>query len=255
MDTKAFLIDLDGVLYVGDHAISGATETIAMLDEQGYPYRFVSNTTRKSRTTIAARLDRLGFSIPVSHIFTPAIAAISLIRNEGYTRCFLLTTGDVDNDFAEAEIKSADTDADGVIIGDAGDNFTYGNLTKAMRLILDGAGLIALERDRYWMGENGLMLSAGPFVAALEYATSTCARVVGKPSGNFFALALSDMGARPEETLMIGDDITTDIGGAREAGMRGVLVKTGKYRNEAVASSGIIPDYILDSIGHLREIL
>jgi len=255
MAAKAFLIDLDGVLYIGDTAIPGAARIIAMLEEQGYSCRFVSNTTRKSRAAIVSRLERLGFSIPESHIFTPPIAAVSLIRKTGKNRCFLLTMGDVDRDFADAGIRNTDTEADWVILGDAGNNFTYDNLNRAMRLILDGAEIIALERDRYWMSEDGLMLSAGPFVAALEYATNTRARVVGKPSEDFFALAVRDMGVLPEETLMIGDDIITDVRGAQSAGIQGVLVKTGKYRKHTVAESGIKPDAIIESIAHLGEIL
>jgi HAD superfamily hydrolase (TIGR01458 family) len=255
MEAKAFLIDLDGVLYTGDNAVAGAARAIESLEEHGYRYRFVSNTTRKSRSAIAARLENLGFSIPASHIFTPPVAAIAVMKRDGRTRCFLLTTGDVDKDFAEAGIMSGEINPQWVVVGDAGDNFTYRTLTHAMRMVLGGAGILALERDRYWMGDDGLMLSAGPFVVALEYATGVRAMVVGKPSEDFFALALQDLGAKPSEAVMIGDDILTDIGGAQAAGMRGVLVRTGKYREDAVSSSGITPYRIIGSIAELGELL
>lgn len=255
MSTPAFLIDLDGVLYVGDRAVPGAAAALQALEDAGHPFRFLSNSTRKSRATIAARLEKLGFTIPADRIFTPPVAAIAAIRRSGKERCRFLTIGDVDRDFAGAGILPCDGQADWVVVGDAGDNFTYRSMTLAMRDILAGAGILALEHDRYWMGEDGLMLSAGPFVSALEFATGTEALVVGKPSPSFFELALRDMGADPAHTVMIGDDIRTDVGGAQAAGIRGILVRTGKYREETVAASGIIPHRILDSIAGIGELL
>ncbi|MEN6609317.1 MAG: HAD hydrolase-like protein, partial [Methanoregulaceae archaeon] len=225
------------------------------LEDGGYPFRFLSNSTRKSRATIAARLEKYGFAIPADRIFTPPLAAIAAIRRSGKERCRFLTTGDVDRDFAGAGITPCEGQADWIVIGDAGDNFTYRSMTLAMRDILEGAGILALEHDRYWMGDDGLMLSAGPFVSALEFATGKESLVVGKPSPAFFELALRDMGADPASTVMIGDDIRTDVGGAQAAGIRGVLVRTGKYQEQAVRASGITPYRILDSLAGIGEIL
>jgi HAD superfamily hydrolase (TIGR01458 family) len=150
---------------------------------------------------------------------------------------------------------NASTTADFVIIGDAGDNFTYDRLNTAFRYLMNGADLIALERDRYWMAPGGLCLSAGPFVQALEFATGKKATIMGKPSRTFFELAISDMGLRADQVAMIGDDIITDIGGSRETGMQGILVRTGKYRKESVDAAVIKPGYIIDSIAQLHEIL
>jgi len=140
-----------------------------------------------------------------------------------------------------------------VVVGDAEDGFTYDRLNRAFRLVMEGARIIALEKDRYWMGADGLCLSAGPFVAALEYATGAVAEVVGKPSSDFFEIALAGMGASAQETAMIGDDINTDVGGAKNLGMMGILVRTGKYREDLLDRSSVIPDLILESISELRE--
>jgi HAD superfamily hydrolase (TIGR01458 family) len=118
-----------------------------------------------------------------------------------------------------------------------------------------GAELIALEKDRYWMAPEGLSLSAGPFVKALEFATGTAATIIGKPSKTFFDRALKDMSLQPDQVAMIGDDIITDIGGAHEIGMKSVLVRTGKYRKDVLTDSGIKPTCIIDSLSHLGEIL
>ncbi len=249
---KAFLIDLDGVLYVDKTPIEGANETVAMLEEKGYRYRFVSNTTSKCRSILARFLGEMGFEIPEDHIFTPAIAAAERIRSEKDNKCFLLTREDIRRDFEEAGVPLAEEEVDFVVVGDAETDFTFDRLNRAFRLVMDGAEIIALEKDRYWMGADGLYLSAGPFVCALEYATGTLAEVVGKPSPDFFEMALAELRALPDETAMIGDDINTDVGGAQNMDMIGILVKTGKYREEVVEYSNIIPDLILESIAELR---
>jgi len=255
MDIKGFLIDLDGVLYIGDQAIDGAQEAVELLREKKYRLRFVSNTTRKCRKTISERLARLGFDIPDSSIFTPSLAAIARMNAAGNHRCMLLTTGDVFKDFEQACNRSTDSTVNYVVIGDAGDTISYENLNAAFRAVIDGAEIIALEKDRYWMAPDGLMLSAGPFVAALEFATGKIATVVGKPSKAFFEMALRDMDVRPDQAAMIGDDIITDIAGARKAGMRAILVKTGKYREEAVRGAPVQPTKIIDSIASIATIL
>jgi HAD superfamily hydrolase (TIGR01458 family) len=248
---RAFLIDLDGVLYVGKNPVPGGRECLKMLDDRGYGYRFVSNSTRRCRSSVAERLKGLGYDVSADHIFTPPLAAIERMKELKKKRCYLLTTGDVQKDFEKAGIIVAKEDVDFVVVGDAGKDFTFERLNEALRLILDGAKILALEMDRYWMESDGLVLSTGPFVAALEYATGKKAELMGKPSRQFFELALKDLGKRPEEAAMIGDDILTDVHGAQEMGMKGILVKTGKYRADLAARSGVKPDLELESLAEL----
>jgi len=256
MTIKGLLIDLDGVLYTGDNPIDGAQRAIERLKEGGYRLRFISNSTRKCRSTIARRLQGMGFSIDETAIFTPPLAAVALMKNSGKGTFMLLTTGDVDKDFPqEGRWSSGQDRVDYVVIGDAGDNMTYDNLTHAFRLIKNGAEILALEKDRYWMASDGLMLSAGPFVTALEYATGTSATVIGKPSRQFFDLALHDLGLPAGEVAMIGDDIITDIAGAKTAGMRAILVRTGKYSPSDLDMALEKPDAVIESIAHLGEVL
>jgi HAD superfamily hydrolase (TIGR01458 family) len=256
VDVKGFLIDLDGVLYVGESAIEGAREAINLLQQKNYRFRFVSNTTRKCRGTIAERLHRMGFSIDERSIFTPPLAAIAKMNAAGKHRCMLITTGDVHKDFEQWCEKDTGSDTiDYVVVGDAGEAMTYEKLNRAFRLINAGAELIALEKDRFWMAHDGLMLSAGPFVAALEFATGKSATIMGKPSRQFFDMALKDMGLPAEQVAMIGDDIITDVAGARKAGMKAVLVRTGKYSKSALDSAAIKPTAVIDSIAKIAEIL
>lgn len=256
MTIKGLLIDLDGVLYTGDIAIDGAQGAIDRLRETGYRFRFVSNTTRKCRGTVAGKLRSMGFAIEETAIFTPPLAAVALMKASGMGTFMLLTTGDVFRDFPQESIWNPGEDrADYVVIGDAGENMTYDNLTRAFRLINKGAEIIALEKDRYWMAPGGLMLSAGPFIVALEYATGKSATVIGKPSRRFFDMALKDLGLPAGQVAMVGDDIITDIAGAKNAGMRTILVRTGKFSPTDLEKAPEKPDAVIDSIAHLEDVL
>lgn len=248
---RGLLIDLDGVVYTGGVPVPGAREAISWLEREEYPFRFVSNTTRSSREGLSQRLEGMGLQIPPALIFTPAIAAAALVRQRGASRILLLTTGDVHCDFEEAGLQQAREGAEVVVVGDAGDRFTYRAMNEAFRLVVDGIPFVALEKDRYWMDTGGLSLSAGPFVKALEYATGKRAALAGKPSKAFFRMALDSMGLRPGECAMIGDDARSDIAGAMDAGMAGLLVETGKFRPEALSGLARPPSAILPSIAAL----
>jgi len=252
---KGFLIDLDGVLYVGDTAIEGANDTIGLLRKRKYRYRFVSNTTRRCRRTIVERLSNMGFVISEEEVITPPVAANAYMKNTRKNNCFLLVAGDAEKDFDRTSFCTSGEKIDCVVIGDAGERISYNSLNTAFRHIMNGAELIALEKDRYWMASDGLSLSAGPFVTALEFATGKKATIIGKPSKAFFDRALHDIGLKPGQVAMIGDDILTDVAGAHRVGMKSILVKTGKYRKDTVNSSVIKPTYSIDSLAHLIEIL
>ncbi|MDD1675213.1 MAG: TIGR01458 family HAD-type hydrolase [Methanomicrobiales archaeon] len=255
IDIRGFLIDLDGVLYTGIRSVPGAKETLRILDKNGYPYRFISNSTRRCRMSIAKKLRDLGFVIEPSSIITPAMAAAKHLREREKRSCILLSTGDVHLDFEVEGISMDDPHADTVVIADAGDNFTYARMNEAFRRVLGGAELMALEKDRFWMGSDGLMLSAGPFVAALEFATGRESSLIGKPAREFFLRGAEELGLDPGVIAMVGDDLQSDVGGSHRAGMRGILVRTGKYREEDLRNSSVVPDLVIDSIASLPSSL
>jgi HAD superfamily hydrolase (TIGR01458 family) len=141
-----------------------------------------------------------------------------------------------------------------VLVGNLGEGFTYGRLSAAFRHLMAGADLIALSKNRYWQTAGGeLSLDAGPFVAALEYASGKSAIGVGKPEHAFFELALGNLGLPAESVAMVGDDPELDIRGARAAGLRSILVETGRYRPGA--ESPFRPDLLLESVAQLPEAL
>jgi HAD superfamily hydrolase (TIGR01458 family) len=250
---RTLLLDLDGVLYVEDEPVPGAREAVGVLRARGLTLRFVTNTTARPRKRILDRLDRLGFAVEPGELSTPAALAVRHCRRRGHRRVALVMNDDVKEDFAELE--AVDTGADAVVVGDLGAAFGYAVLNRAFRQLMDGAELIALQKNRYWLTPQGLSLDVGAFVAALEYAARTEAFVVGKPSRDFFTAILDAIPAEPGAAAMVGDDVESDVGGAMRAGLAGVLVRTGKYREDAVRSSGIEPTATIDSIAGLPALL
>jgi HAD superfamily hydrolase (TIGR01458 family) len=249
----ALLIDLDGVLYVEEERVPGSVEAVTRLRHGGLALRFVTNTTAHSRDRTFAKLTRLGFPVADHELVTPAALAVRHCHERGHERVALVMNDEVKRDFSELQETAADAEA--VIVGDLGPAFGYDVLNHAFRQVMEGAELIALQKNRYWMRADGLSLDVGPFVAALEFATGAEAYVVGKPAQGFFAEVLSDLGATAAATAMIGDDIESDIGGALRAGLDAILVRTGKYREQQVLESGVEPTVVVDSIAGVPSLL
>ncbi len=249
----AVLLDLDGVLYVEGEPIPGARESVASLRAAGLALRFVTNTTARSRPQTLAKLTALGFELDEDELVTPAALARRRCSERGHARVALIMNEDVKEDFAGLE--EADEGVDAVIMGDLGEAFGFAILNRAFRLVMDGAELIALQKNRFWLTAEGISLDAGPFVAAIEYATGADAYVVGKPAAGFFESVLADLGRKPAAVAMVGDDIETDVAGATAAGLAGILVRTGKYREDFVRGSGIDPTATVDSIGDVPALL
>ena len=248
----AFLFDMDGVWFVGDHAVPGAARTLARIRTLCKPLRIVTNTTTQTRDQLASKLQGLGFDIRPDEIINSVHAAVLFLRSQGNPSCHLIVADNIRHLFAG--FPTSET-PDYVVIGDIGDEWSYGVLNQAFGMVMGGARILALHKGRYWQVEDGLRLDMGAFVAGLEYATGSEAVVAGKPSRTMFEAALADMGVDASRAVMVGDDIHSDVGGAIAAGIRGVLVKTGKYREELVADSGVTPDLVIDSVAEMADLL
>jgi HAD superfamily hydrolase (TIGR01458 family) len=255
---RAFLLDLDGTLYADAAAIPGASETVSRLREQGVPYRLVTNTTSRSRAMVVRRLQDYGFDVSADEVFTATLAGAELAKAAGHRRIAPFVAEQALEDLNQLDLEGGTSGRrlkgapDAVMVGDLGEAWTYTLLQEAFGYLMSGASLIALSRDRYWLHGRRLALDAGPFVAALEFATGKDAAVAGKPSPAFYAAALRSLSLDPPPpAAMVGDDLWSDIQGAQRAGLQGWLVRTGKYREDALRQSGIVPDRILDSIAGL----
>jgi HAD superfamily hydrolase (TIGR01458 family) len=250
---KGLLLDLNGVFYVANQLLPGAIETAQQLKHLGTPYRFATNNTTESVGTLSRNLQVLGLEVPAETIISAPYAAMLYLRQKQYSRIYPLLTDDVRADFKEFTFDEMNAEA--VVIGDMDNDWNYRMLNRAFKLIMQGAELVALHKGKFWQWEAGLQLDIGAFVAGLEYSTDTQATIIGKPSASFFELALQELGMPPQDVVMVGDDIDADIGGAQAVGMKGVLVKTGKYREHLSAQSGITPDAVVDSIDQVLALL
>jgi HAD superfamily hydrolase (TIGR01458 family) len=251
----AVLLDIDGVLYVGDVPIDGAIEAVAALRPIVSGIRFVTNTTSRSRGEIVAHLRALGFEVGDDEVLTPAALAVSYCQEHGFKNVKLLVGDSLLEDFSGLGESNSGVPVDAVLLGDMGNDFNAELLNDAFRLLQDGASLIALQHNRYWQHAEGLRLDVGAYSAALEYATGKDAVVIGKPSEDFFLAALADLSAEPKDALMVGDDIEADVSGALVAGLQAVLVRTGKFRPGTYSESGFGPTAVIDSIAGLPALL
>jgi len=243
---KGMLFDLDGVLYVGSNAIEGAVEAVQKIRDRGMPCRFITNTSTLSLASLQQKINALGFSIPADEIISAPQATLRYLKRQHAPVCRLLLADDVKQDFQD--FRQSDTEADYIVVGDIGDAWSYQLLNEVFNCLMRGAKLIAIHKNRFWQTEHGLQMDIGGFIDGLEYASGVKAMIIGKPSADFFQIALADMGLKPGETAIIGDDIDVDVGGGQQAGLTGILVKTGKYRQSYAESSTIKPDLIIDSI-------
>jgi HAD superfamily hydrolase (TIGR01458 family) len=251
----AVLLDIDGVLTVGSEPVPGAVEALGRLRERAAGIRLLTNTTSRSRGAIAAGLRGHGFEVDDSDVLTPAALTLGLCRDRRYERVELLVSDSLREDLGGLAEAGAEEVADAVILGDLGEGFTAAVLNRAFRRLLDGTPLIALQHNRYWRSEEGLVLDVGAYAAALEYGAGVEATVVGKPSGEFFAAALADLDASPEDAVMVGDDVEADVGGGLDAGIASILVRTGKFSEAALAASGVAPTATIDSLADLPDLL
>ena len=248
---KAVLFDLDGVLYVGDHLIPGAPQSVQHMLDLNLPVAGLTNTTTQPISAIAEKL--AGFSVPISKsdIYTPAALAVQTI---GEHNARLYVRDSLMEDFQGIRIDNDNPDF--IVMGDLGDDgYTPDLLREIFNAVMDGANILALHKNRFWQKPDGLHLDIGPFVAAIEYATGKDAIILGKPSQEFFHGVCASLHVKPEETLMIGDDIQSDIGGSQQAGLKTALVQTGKFRADFVKATGIKADLVLPSVADLPDAL
>ena len=257
MTPAALLLDLDGTLYTDAGPLPGAVEALAELRRRGVPFRYVTNTTRRSSRRLAERLTGYGFAVAPGEIITAVMAGVALLASRGVRRVAAYVAPETVEDFARFDLAGERPEA--VVVGDMGDAWDFRTLNRAFHQLMDGADLLALQRDRYWLKGDALVLDAGPFVVALEYATGKTAALCGKPSAAFYRAALASLpppaAAAPRDVVMVGDDLWGDVEGAQRAGLSAWMVRTGKFREDVVAASGIKPDRIIASVAELPGLL
>jgi len=251
---QALLFDMDGVLYNGTAPIAGAAQALAWVRQQRIPHLFVTNTTSRARSVLVEKLKGFEIFTVEDQIFSPPRATALWLKSQEHGSIALFVPQATHPEFEGFPIlpEKAETGARYVVVGDLGKGWNFDMLNRAFRLLHSNpdAELIALGLTRFWQAEDGLRLDTAPFVAALENATRRKALVFGKPAETFFAAAVAKLGLPAGEVLMVGDDVDVDVTGAQRAGLRGALVRTGKFRPSDLTGS-FHPDFVLDSVAAL----
>jgi HAD superfamily hydrolase (TIGR01458 family) len=250
----AILLDVDGVFHVSGEPIAGGPEAVRQLRRDGHRLRFVTNSTTRSRNALAEQLRAMGIELDDEELETTTRAAARALAGK---RVLALTMHAIVGELDGVELVGEDAEA--VLVGGADETpetnlvFSFMNLARAFQELEMGAALYCLHKNRWWQTKRGPLLDAGAFVAGLEYAAEVEATVLGKPSPAYFEAALEALDADAELTWMVGDDIEADVAGAQRHGMKTVLVRTGKFRPDAVERTNIRPDAIVSSIAQLPD--
>lgn len=239
------LIDVDGVLHIGDVPVPGAANALNELRRQGISFRLLTNTTMRTRVALGSLLRGFGCEVSDDEIITAASATATYIKtHHPDTPCYLLVSGNVVEEFEDISLTD-DERAGLVVIGGAGREFSYSALNHAFRLLLNGATLLAMHKDLSWRMADGMSLDAGAFITGLEQASGVQATIVGKPSREFFQVGFDSLGLPPDEVVMIGDSILHDVVPAMEFGACGALLRTGIYKDSDLEKA--TPDVVFDS--------
>ncbi len=267
---RAFLLDLDGVIVLKGELLPGAGEALADLEARAIPYRIVTNTSLVSRASLSRWGTRLGAPIPPERIMSALSASAAFTRHHHPGEpLFVMASTDALTEFAGQHLLSGEeadrpgARAAAVVIGDAPEAITYDNLNRAFRLVRNGAELIGMHRNPWWLTPDGPTLDSGAMVTGLEFATERAARILGKPAADFFREAAAELvgevrrAGAPRLTrraiAMVGDDVRTDVLAAQRVGLRGIFVLSGKHAPDdldaaARARGGRRPDGVAPTL-------
>ncbi len=267
---RALLLDLDGVIVAAGAAVPGSVEAIAELERRGTPYRIVTNTSLVSRATLSRFASKLGNEIPAERFQSAVSASAAFAAREFPGQpLYVIASVDARTEFdgqrllSHEEAAEPDARVAAVIVGDSPEELSHANLNRAFRLVRNGARLIGMHRNPWWLTPDGPTLDSGAYVTGLEYAAGVRATIIGKPSAAFFSIAVEALRGdafpagdplRRAEIAMVGDDLRTDVLAGQRARLRGVFVLTGKHglddlaRLGATGRGGREPDAVAPSL-------
>jgi HAD superfamily hydrolase (TIGR01458 family) len=249
---ETVLLDLDGTLYLGSRVVPGAPEAVRWLRDQGLAVRFCTNTDSVTPAALAERLAERGFPAATDELVTPVAVAARLLGSAPEARVLAVAAEPVRRLLAD-RLAGPGEAVTHVLVADPSYGATYDDLDAAFRAVRGGAELVATQVNRVAHRDDGEHLDTGGWVRLLEYATGQTARVLGKPSPEFFTTPLDALGRGPGTALVVGDSLESDIAGGRAAGAATVLVRTGK--DDQAPGQGAEPDAVIDSVADLPGLL
>jgi HAD superfamily hydrolase (TIGR01458 family) len=250
---ETVLLDLDGTLYVGSQVVAGAPEAVRWLRDQGLTVRFCSNTDSISPAALADRLAQRGFPAAEEELVTPVAVAARLFGSMPEARVLAVAADEV-RQLLAGFLVGPGAPATHVLVADPSYGATYNDLDAAFRALRAGAELVATQVNRIAVRDDGEHLDTGGWVRLLEYATGSSARVLGKPSPEFFTAPLDALGRGPDTAVVVGDDLAADISGGHAVGAATVLVRSGK-EDRPQPGANAEPDAVVDSVTDLPGLL
>ncbi len=265
-----YLIDLDGVVYRGETLLPGAKEFIAWLDSTHKKYLFLTNNSFASEVQVIAKLTRLGIETNASHVLGAAQAAVKNIARRfpnatvyvvgeppllDIVRSYNLHVFEQEQQPAKVPANPASPAshlAEAVLVG-LDRTFDYKKLTGAVTAIRGGAAFIAINRDPLLPIEGDIIPGCGAMVAAIEAASSTHPEVIGKPQPTLLQEAMRTLNSQPDETVMIGDGLDTDIAGGLAAKTHTLLVLSGKDSRKDLEISPFKPEQVYENLAAVMK--
>ena len=252
---QCWLTDMDGVLVREEHALPGAAEFLARLTEKGRPFLVLTNNSIFTPRDLAARLQRSGLTVPEESIWTSALATASFLDGQlARGSAYVIGEAGLTTALHEVGYTLTDTEPDFVVLGETR-TYSFEAITKAVRLIGEGARFIATNPDVTGPSAQGPLPATGSVAAMITKATGREPYFVGKPNPMMFRSALNRIAAHSENTVMVGDRMDTDVVAGIEAGLDTILVLTGSTTEADISRYPFRPGLVLPSIAEAIELI
>jgi HAD superfamily hydrolase (TIGR01450 family) len=248
---KLFLFDLDGVLYIGKDApkLIGGVKLIKELKKKGKKVFVLTNTSTHTRKSLQKTLRKLGFPIEVDEILTSSRLAAEYVKQKwGSCKCYLIGEEGFKKELEDLGHKIVENEQPDIVIVGLDRNLTYEKLNKSLIFLRNGAKLVSSSVARVYMDRYGPAIGVGAIAKSLEYSSGKKVISVGKPSPLMFKLALKKADVKAKDAVMIGDQIETDVAGAKKVGIFSILVKTGVDKEVITKPE---PDIVINNIDEL----
>jgi HAD superfamily hydrolase (TIGR01450 family) len=269
MAVGGVLFDIDGVLVTSWKPIPGAAQTLRWLTDRRIACSYLTNTTTRTRAQIAKALSAAGMSVGPDEVITAAALTADYVRTRyPGARCLLVNSGDITEDMPGLDVvdsevcesSAAPERPDVILLGGAGPEYSHLTLSRVYDWMTQGVPVVAMHRSAAWNTADGLRIDTGMYLLGMEETSGRKAVAVGKPAPAGFEVAAARLGVDPEEMVMVGDDLHNDVLAAQVVGMTGVLVRTGKFRQDtldrwAADEFAMQPNHVIDSVADLPDVL
>ncbi|MDT5195907.1 MAG: hypothetical protein QOH20_2661, partial [Mycobacterium sp.] len=268
MAVGGVLFDIDGVLVTSWQAIPGAAAALRVLADNQIARTYLTNTTTRTRSQIAGLLTDAGMDVTADEVITAAVLTADYVRDRyPGARCFLVNNGQIGEDmpgvdlvYASEVVDAVPETPDVILLGGAGPEYDHVTLSRVYDWMAQGVPVVAMHRSTAWNTTEGLRIDTGMYLIGMEETSGRQATAVGKPAPEGFLASASRLGVDPEEMYMVGDDLNNDVLAAQVVGMTGVLVRTGKFRQDtldrwAADEFAMQPNHVIDSVADLPGLL